>query len=98
MTKPAAMSIGVPPWTVLSQLLSADDQSTAHSDQSIEESDRSEYEILVPRAGVEPARGCPQRFSRPPNECSLTFADVRWNTKILLGSVQVYAVVRPSSP
>jgi hypothetical protein len=36
----------------------------------IEESDRSQYENLVPRGGVEPPRPCGHRFLRPPNECS----------------------------
>ena len=51
---------------LLSKLLSADLQGGLTSARPIEESDRCEYENLVPRAGVEPARGCPQRFLRPP--------------------------------
>jgi hypothetical protein len=47
---------------LLSKLLSADLWGPPPSAVSIEKSDRSEYKIMVPRAGVEPARGCPQRF------------------------------------
>ena len=52
----------------------------------LEKSDRSEYEILVPRAGVEPARGCPQRFLSSITPRTRSFAGVRPEYKSTLSA------------
>ena len=52
-------------------------------------------EIMVPRAGVEPARGCPQRFLSSITACTRSFAGVRREYK---STLTARSTVRRRSP
>jgi hypothetical protein len=71
-------------------------ESRLHWGASIGSFDRSEYGILVPRAGVEPARGCPQRFLSSANGCSRSFAGIRESAPRRVVCSPPCAQVRPN--